>query len=300
MSARVGLLGCGRWGRHILRDLLSLGCEVTVYGRSERTLRTAREVSPDVEVVHELGEWAAQMDGFVVATPTVDHLAMVDAVLAYGRPIYVEKPLSNDVDAACALHASAEDLVFVMHKWRYHPAIEAMRQIARSGELGAVRGLRTRRLQAFNPHDDVDAIWTLAPHDLSIAAHVLDGPPVARAAFADPLGESGAGLIGHLRVGSTPVTIEVSAATPVGRREFLLSFDEGILRLTDEDYAALFVHRSPRAEPERRDVGDRLPLLAQVEAFVGHLNSGPPPLSDLRTERALLTALGDLRRMAGL
>ncbi len=79
MVKRVALIGCGRWGRHILRDLVSLGCMVTVVARSEQSRRRAIEgrASDIVSSVAELPE----VDGMVVATPTITHADVLEAAL---------------------------------------------------------------------------------------------------------------------------------------------------------------------------------------------------------------------------
>jgi predicted dehydrogenase len=141
---RIGLVGCGAWGRHILRDLLALGCEVTVVARSERT-RAAAESGNAARVVRSITEVMA-VDGVVVATPTSTHAAVIEELLPLGVPIFVEKPLTDDPDAAERLAAVAPDRLFVMDKWRYHPGVELLGEIARNGELGEVVGLRTTRV----------------------------------------------------------------------------------------------------------------------------------------------------------
>jgi predicted dehydrogenase len=94
----VGLVGCGHWGRHVLRDLIALGCEVPVVARSPESRARAEEgdasvVVPDVESLPRL-------DGIVVATSTSSHADVLDAVLAFGIPVFCEKPLTVDPETA--------------------------------------------------------------------------------------------------------------------------------------------------------------------------------------------------------
>ncbi len=143
-------MGCGAWGRYILRDLVSLGCEVPVVARSERSVANAREggAATIVGSIEELPEVA----GVVVATPTSSHAEVVEEALGLGVPVYVEKPLTDDAAAAERLAAQAPDRLFVMDKWRYHPGVEALAELARSDELGA-RG---------RPPHDADRLGQLA------------------------------------------------------------------------------------------------------------------------------------------
>lgn len=167
---KLGLVGCGRWGRLILRDLRALDCGVTVVARSDDTARRAQDGGAAVvRSIDDLPEVA----GVVVAVPILAHPEVVESVLGLGVPIFVEKPLAADPTWAETIVARAGDRVFVMDKWRYHPGIESLRDIARSEELGAVVALETVRTGWGNPNDDVDGVWHLAPHDLSIVNEIL-------------------------------------------------------------------------------------------------------------------------------
>jgi len=133
-------------------------------------------------------------------------------------PVYVEKPLSDAPAAARRLAEAAPDRLVVMHKWRYHPGIEALAAIARSGELGAVVGVRSTRVGWGNPHGDVIAIWMLAPHDISIALEILGHSPEPRDAVAERIGSTVTGVTALL--GTDPwLALDVSTAAGVQRRE---------------------------------------------------------------------------------
>jgi predicted dehydrogenase len=300
---RIGLVGCGAWGRHILRDLVSLGCEVTVVARSERTRATAESGSA-ARVVSSVAQLAA-VDGVVVATPTNTHAEVTDELLSLGVPIFVEKPLADDADAAERLAAVAPDRLFVMDKWRYHPGVELLGEIARDGELGEVMGLRTTRVGWGNPHGDVDAIWILAPHDLSIGLEILGALPPAKAAVADSTDGVATGLIGVL--GEAPwLALEVSSRAIERRRELTLVCSEGVAVLPDGYAEEVRIARA--ADPtdttppdsERRPISTELPLLRELRAFVEHVNGGPPPRSSAAEGAAVVRVLAELRALAGL
>src|SRR5262249_46632918 len=174
----VGLVGCGSWGRFILRDLLTLGCRVTVVARTEASRERADGAAEIVGSIDELPE----VEGIVVATPTSNHAEVVEESLARGVPVFVEKPLTNDVAKAERLAGAADGRLFVMDKWRYHPGVELLARLAQDGSLGEVVGLHTTRIGWGNAHDDVDATWVLAPHDLSIGLEILGHVPEARGA----------------------------------------------------------------------------------------------------------------------
>jgi len=293
-SARVGLAGCGSWGRYILRDLLSLGCSVSVVARSPESMARAEGADTIAGSVRELPE----VDGIVIATPTTTHATVIEHALERGVPVFVEKPLTNDSAAADRLAAAAGERLFVMDKWRYHPGVELLRDLARDGSLGAVRGLFTTRIGWGNPHDDVDAAWVLAPHDLSIALEILGELPGARAAVADLSGDDVQGLVGLL--GERPWhRLEISVRSPERRREVQLVCEQGVALLADGYSEHVLVHRDGADEPERREIAAELPLLRELRAFVEHLHGGPPPRSSAAEGALVVQRIAELRALAG-
>jgi predicted dehydrogenase len=300
---RIGLVGCGAWGRHILRDLVELGCEITVVARSEQAKATA-ESGNAARVVRSIAELPA-VDGIVVATPTSTHADVIEELLPLGVPLFVEKPLTDDPDAAERLAAAAPERLFVMDKWRYHPGVELLGKIARNRELGEVVGLRTTRVGWGNPHEDADAIWILAPHDLSIALEILGSLPPAKAALADSIDGVATGLIAML--GEAPwLALEVSSRAIERRRELTLVCSEGVAVLPDGYSEVVRIARAvdptdtKPPDSEVRPISAELPLLRELRAFVEHVNGGPPPRSSAAEGAAVVRALAELRALAGL
>ena len=276
---RVGLAGCGRWGRHILRDLVALGCDVPVVARSDASRERAREGGAET-IVADIASLGA-VDGVVVATPTATHADVVAEALELGVPVFVEKPLTADVASARRLAAAAPDRLFVMDKWRYHPGVRELARIAQSGELGPVVGIHSRRVTLGHRYSDVNTVWIHAPHDLAIALEILGQIPEPRHAVPELVDGELAGLTAIL--GESPwVVIEVSALAPGHRRELRLVCEQGVAQL-DGGYAEdVVIARAGKIEEgaaERRSAAGELPLLAELRAFVEHLQGGPPPKS---------------------
>jgi predicted dehydrogenase len=304
MRRRIGLIGCGRWGKNILRDLKTLDCYVEVVARQETAIANARKFGAD-NIVKSLEGLSLNLDGYIVATPTVTHVSVIKELLPQSRPIFVEKPISDNMDEVLSLPKSAEDLVFVMHKWRYHPAIEEMKKIAQSEEFGPVTGLRTRRVQRGNPHQDTDAIWILAPHDISIAAHIFDTIPMAINAIGDPFRPISSGVIGELvdlRTGAQ-IVIEVSDGYSCNNREVALACRDAIVYLSGERYDEITI--MPWAKSfnddriiETRQVPKTMPLLAEIDAFLKFLEGGPAPFTALAQEIEFIKTISQLRSLA--
>jgi predicted dehydrogenase len=303
MSLRVALVGCGRWGRHILRDLVNLGCEAVVVARSEASVRTAIELGAS-KVVGSVAD-LPDVAGAVVATPTTTHAAVTGELLELGVPVYVEKPLTDDPRSAAALAARAPDRLFVMHKWRYHPGVQALASIARDQELGPLSGVRTTRVGWGNPHGDVDGVWMLAPHDISILLEILSHIPQPRAAVVETMDSLATGLVGLL--GEDPWgAIDISIAHSQRRREVRLICQGGVAVLPDAYSDHIVISRGNLMghdidpEIERRSVSTELPLLRELRAFVEHVEGGEPPKSGADDAAAEVAAIGRLRELAGV
>jgi predicted dehydrogenase len=295
----VGLVGCGRWGRHILRDLVALDCEVPVLARSQASIARATEGGA-ATIVGDVGE-LPELDAAVVATTTSTHAEVVERLLAREVPIFCEKPLTDDAEAADRLAASAPDLLFVMDKWRYHPGIVELAAIARDGRLGAVSGLTTTRLGWGIPHDDVDAAWVLAPHDLAIALEVLGTLLRPQSAVGQIVDGSVVSLRAHLDGAAAWHAFEVSGVSPVRERRVELQCADGVAVLAGAWDEHVSVFRTGTSEPEetRIETPGELPLLAQLRVFVEHVGGGPRPKSSAAEGAAIVSTLAELRRLAG-
>jgi predicted dehydrogenase len=294
----VGLVGCGNWGRHILRDLVALGCEVPVVARSDESKVRAREgaAAAIVQSVASL----PRLDGAVVASATSAHAAVIDELLALGVPVFCEKPLTDDPAEANRLAALAPDTLFVMDKWRYHPGVRELAAIARERRLGTVAGLVTRRVGWGNIHDDVDAVWVLAPHDFAIALEIFGALGRPEAAVAHAFGSRVEQLTGLLRGADWWHTLEVSARSPKRRRVIELHCEGGVAVLSDgwAEHVSVFTDGHEGVAEQRVEARGELPLLAELRAFVEHLGGGPPPRSSAAEGAAVVAAIAELRTLA--
>ena len=297
----IGLIGCGMWGRNILRDLVSLGCEVSVVARSESSRDNAHQ-GGSAAVFATVAE-LPDIDGAVVAAPTVSRPEILHTLLARGLPVFTEKPLAASVAEAEDLVRAADGRLFVMEKWRYHPGIREMAALARSGDFGPVHGMRTTRNSWGINHPDVDAIWTLLPHDISIVDEILREIPAPSWATGEVFGGEPAALIAQL--GDDPwVVIEVSAVSRRRHREVRLCCRDATLVLNDDDDPRLLIVRAHvTGEPpvtEYRPVADTLPLLAELRAFIDHLAGGPAPGPPVARSLEAVRTIAALREMAGM
>jgi predicted dehydrogenase len=280
MSLRIGLVGCGRWGRLILRDLRKLGAEVDVSCLTEETAAFARAAGARRAITAPLDP--AAVDAFVVATPAATHAAVLDSLVATGKPIFVEKPMTTDAASARSLAERAAGRLFVMDKWRHHPGIEAMRREVAAGALGRVLALRLSRWQWSSPHRDVTPLWVLTPHDLAIVLHVLGRLPPLERAFAVVPGSPELGFVAILADEGVQVIVEGGIIETGHRRRCLVVGEAATLELTDAYDEGLRVRRGAPGDAAAVEdvlpISSEMPLEAELGVFLAHVrgDGGPP------------------------
>ena len=182
----VAVVGAGSWGRNHVRSLARLSgvSLLHVCDRSESVRAAVSHEYPRVEVSSSVEEVLSDpaVQGVVIATDAPSHAKLARACLEAGKDVLVEKPLALEVREAeglVTLAAEGRRLLMVGHLLLHHPAVEALRTLVDSGELGEVLYIVCRRLNLGVVRRDENAWWSLAPHDLSLACHLLRAEPVA-------------------------------------------------------------------------------------------------------------------------
>jgi predicted dehydrogenase len=184
---RVAVVGAGTWGRNHVRTLATLAdvelvavCETSPARREE-----LKRQYPGLALTDDLPAALDRAEACVVATPAGTHASIAREVIERGLPVLVEKPFTLSVADAEAIAALAEAKnvpVVVGHLLLYHPAVERLRAMIASGELGKLYYLYSQRVNLGHVRPDENALWCFGPHDISVAIHLLDGPPVRVAA----------------------------------------------------------------------------------------------------------------------
>ncbi len=305
-NPKIALIGCGRWGKHILRDLKVLNCEVFVLSRSEASIQHAKQGNAD-HIVEHYSEIPSNVQGYVVAVKTADHYAVIQQILQQNHqvPIFCEKPLCLSSHEALSLYQEVPDLVFTMHKWRYHQGILALARLARDNYLGKAQGIRLRRNGWGVPHTDVDCAWILLPHDLSVVLEIFGYLPSPKYAQFDKTPVGIQGMRGYLSSEQHWVSFELSERNPSVERETILYFEEGIAVLKDAYQEHIEVYRSGKAplaspaDPELIPFKNEMPLFREIQAFVRFVQAeGPAPKSSVYESYQIIQTIEQLRKLA--
>lgn len=182
---RFGVIGYGYWGPQLVRNLdrLPTGEVTYVADLSPERRQIAQLEFPGAQVTPDLDEvLQSDVDAVVIATPIRTHYALARAALEHGKQVFVEKPLTASSAQAEELMALAERLdrvLMVGHTFVYNPAVEELRHLVQSGALGNVYYVDAVRVNLGLFQQDINVMWDLAPHDLSILSYILGMEPVS-------------------------------------------------------------------------------------------------------------------------
>jgi len=182
---RIGIVGCGYWGINYVRVFSELvqATVVRVCDLNEERLRLVHRKFPYVFPTRLLDELLSDphVDAVVVATPAVTHYEVVKACLLHNKHVLVEKPLSTHIEQGKELVQLAEErqrILMVGHTFLYNPGILKIKEYLSRNEFGSVYYLHATRTHLGLIRNDVDAIWDLAPHDISIFSFLLHTQPL--------------------------------------------------------------------------------------------------------------------------
>lgn len=297
--AHIALIGAGIWGARILRDLLGLGATVTVVDTDPAARAAA--VDRGVAAVATLADVGA-VDGWVVATPATTHAALLHDLADRPGPVLCEKPLTVDVTEARQVVAALGDRLHVAHVWRYHPAIQRLGELARSGTLGEVHGVRSVRANWTSPRTDVDTVWNLAPHDVTIAIEVLGTVPTPRAALVEHLDGRAVSMWAHLGGAGAPWLVSDSSNRYGDKRREVRVHGSDAVAVLAADGEPIRLERGRDRDPvlESIDPGEGSALERLLAAWLGHVQGGPPPKSDAAEALTVIETVDRLRELAGL
>jgi predicted dehydrogenase len=181
---QVAICGCGYWGPNLIRNFSSAPTTevAAICDRDPQRLQRVAGLCPQAERVEDFREALADpnIDAVAIATPVGTHSMLATAALEAGKHVLVEKPLAASTREAEHLVALADKLgltLMVDHTFVYSPAIRKIKELVQSGELGEIYYVDSVRINLGLFQEDVNVIWDLAPHDLSIVDYILERRP---------------------------------------------------------------------------------------------------------------------------
>jgi predicted dehydrogenase len=326
-----GVIGYGYWGPNVVRNLASLeGSKVVAIAELSPAARLrAQKAYPGIRVTSDASELicSPEIDAIAVITPVWTHYELAKAALENGKHVFVEKPLTSTSaqgEELIEIAARKKLTLMVDHTFLFTGAVRKIRQMLNEGTLGKLYYYDSTRVNLGLFQHDINVIWDLAPHDLSIMDHLIDPRPEAVVATGQKH------LNGHEDVAfmtlyfpeSVIAHVNVNWLSPVKIRTTLIGgekkmlvwndveadekvkvYDKGVNITTREGLYETLVHYR---------TGDMwAPQLEQAEAlkqemnyFVDCVSSGREPHNDgkagLRVVRMLEAATESLSKRGGL
>jgi predicted dehydrogenase len=313
----VAVVGAGYWGPNLVRNFQSCAdfrlrwmCDLDIE-RARRALGAYSTVPATDDYARVLAD--PRVAAVAIATPAATHRDLALAALAAGKHVLVEKPLAAGYAQGREVVEEAERRGLILmcdHTYCYTPAASYIRKLIASGDLGDVHFLDSVRINLGLVQPDVDVLWDLAPHDLSILDYVLPpgmAPLSVAAHGADPIG-AGRACVGYLTLALTDgaiAHIHVNWLSPTKVRTTIIGGSKRTLvwddlnpaqRITVFDRGVDLTPSDQLNEQARRDIqisyrsgdmvapalAEREALRAMVEAFAHAIRTGSPPPTDGR------------------
>lgn len=186
---RIGVVGCGYWGSKHVRVLHALDGVAEVAVIDERQDRMANLVGtfPTTRCFPTLDSALPHVDAVIIATPPSTHAHLALAAVSAGKHVLIEKPFATNTSDARRVIAAADAasaVIMAGHTFEYNAAVWKFRELIQNHELGDIYYIDSARLSLGLYQSDVNVIYDLAPHDISIINHVLGREPVAVEAWA--------------------------------------------------------------------------------------------------------------------
>lgn len=178
----VAVVGCGYWGKNLVRNFHELGTLTMVCDTTEEGRAAARAVAPGCEVQSDFEAVLSSpaVAAVVIATPAETHYALARRVLEAGKDVFVEKPLAltyHEGRLLVELAKSTGRIVMVGHVLEYHPAILKLRELVAAGALGKVRYIYSNRLSLGKIRREENILWSFAPHDIAVILRLIGQAP---------------------------------------------------------------------------------------------------------------------------
>lgn len=310
----VAVVGCGYWGKNLVRNFHEIGNLKQVCDLSEEGRSRARTIAPEVDVTDELDD---VLDGpvpaVVIATPAPTHHDLAMRALEAGKDVLVEKPLALRYEEGVKLlerASESESILMVGHVLEYHPAIIRLKGLIDDGELGDVHYVYSNRLNLGKIRREENILWSFAPHDIAVMLSLVGELPFQVSATGGSYVQPNIpdttvthllfddGVRGHIYV-SWLHPFKEQRLVVIGSRR-MAAFDDVAKDLVLYDQRVEVGEDGP--VPIKEDQGrpvdfpDDEPLRMECEAFLKSVRTREPPVTDGQSGLDVLKVLQAAQR----
>ena len=323
---QIACVGAGYWGKNLVRVFRDLpNVHLRQVCDHNADIRAAiHSQYPEVETGADYDRLLADdgLDAVVLAVPATRHYAMARQALERGKHVYVEKPMTlntTDAEHLVELADAGDRVLMVGHLLEYHPAVQMLRRLVTAGELGDIYYLYAQRVNLGIVRRDENALWSLAPHDISVILHLLGQEPDAVSArgecYLQPEIEDVVFVNLHFADGKM-AQLQLSWLDPhrirrltvVGSRKMAVFddvestekvriYDKSAERAEYDSYGDSITLRFGDVVIPRLDMAE--PLKLECQHFVECVRTGQTPLSDGRDGLRVVKVLAAAQRSLG-
>jgi predicted dehydrogenase len=306
---KLAVIGCGYWGPNLVRNLVQSNKvrELICCDLDPKRLDRMKALYPTVEVLTDYKKLLqmSDLDGVAIATPVKTHHPIAKDFLSQGKHVFVEKPLTHSYETALELAKLAEEkqrVLMVGHTFEYTAAVNKVKEIIESGELGKILYISCTRVNLGLFQPDINVVWDLAPHDISIILYLMGEVPVSvnsqgKAHFNHDIADVATttlnfknGLIAFIH-NSWLDPNKIRRTTIVGSRKMLVYddieaqekikiFDKGVEVPPYYDTFADFQFSYRYGDIHSPRIDDYEPLKKVCDHFIECIKKGRSPLSD--------------------
>lgn len=308
---RVAVVGCGYWGKNLVRNFSQLGSLRLICDSDPKSLQTQGALYPKVEVTDSFANVLAdqEIQAVVLATPAARHYEQVKQALLAGKDVFVEKPLAlHHGEGADLVNLASERgaILMVGHILEYHPAVSLLKEIIQRGDLGEILYLYSNRLNLGKVRQEENILWSFAPHDISVICSLLGAEPIEVSASGGSYLQSGiadvtitnltfaAGVRAHIFV-SWLHPYKEQKLVVVGSRKMAVFDDtarEGKLKIYDKGIEWRAGQPVPRQTSETTLFFEELePLRLECEHFLARIQDRQQPLTGGQSALTVLRVL---------
>ncbi len=305
---KIGIIGYGYWGPNLVRNFsLNEYCTVkSVADKSVERLHVLKKSYPNVEILTDADDVIAdkEIDAVIIATPVFTHFNLALKALKNGKHVLIEKPMTATVKEAAELIEVAENMGLVLmvdHTFLYTGAVQKIKSIIDDGLIGEIRYFDSTRINLGLFQPDINVLWDLAPHDLSILLYFIKEKPVSVNATGISHTKNGLENIAFLTINFNSDLIahfNCSWTSPVKVRQTLIGGDKKMivyndlepsekLRIYDTGYDVNIVNDKSKIMVDYRTGDVYIPKLKSHEAlyavatdFINSILHNTKPVSD--------------------
>ncbi len=294
----IAAIGCGYWGKNLVRNLYQLGALRMVCDTTETGQTTAAQVAPETTIVADVTAvlMSSEVMGVVIATPAETHFDLARQALLANKDVFVEKPLALTYEQGAYLVELAEQrqrILMVGHVLEYHPAVTRLYELVHSGILGKIRYIYSNRLSLGKIRREENILWSFAPHDIAVILRLMGSMPfqvvacggsyiqpnIADVTVTNLLFDNG--VRAHIHV-SWLHPFKEQRLVVVGSQK-MASFDDVLKKLVFYDQRVDLKEGQPvpvKGEGEPVDFPAAEPLRQECEAWLQAIATRRPPITD--------------------